>query len=92
VPDAPVPLPLKLEWDARRYHALPHAGGLRDQPMRLLRDMRVCGNVYDALRIVDRASKSTGTAWVRLQHEQPQVWRIFGHVLELRKQQRESHG
>lgn len=83
------PPALRYEFDARHYGALPNAGGLRDQPARLMADMRLCGNVYDALQTVNRAKTSTGGAWANLPRQHPTAYRIWSTVLQMRQ---ENHG
>jgi len=41
---------LVLWFDVSAYHALPCAGGLRDQPAGLWRRMKAAGNVYTLWR------------------------------------------
>lgn len=47
----PTPLPqaLQIGLDWKTYHTPPYAGGLADQPMQLLRDVRSAVYTYNAI-------------------------------------------
>jgi hypothetical protein len=66
-------------WACDRFHTLPAAGGLFDQPYRLLRWMRACDNVYRALKLWKQAS------WSTFAREYPDEWKIVQLVLTLRE-------
>lgn len=75
----PPPLPLRYALQAHSYHALPEAGGLRDQPARLLNQMALCYNVYTVWR--DFRYTADKTKWKK---ENPDRWKIAVEVLKER--------
>jgi len=81
IPDGPIPPPALIEaWKCQRWGSLPNPGGLRDQPVILMRDMTAADNVYDAIRSW-RASKN----WAHFQRDNPVKWRIVDAVLTRRR-------
>ena len=58
--EKPTPLPyaLRIGFDWSEYHTPPVAGGLIDQPIGLLRDIRTAVNTYHALRAWREAEAS----------------------------------
>ncbi len=53
-----MPEALRIGLDWQNFHTPPYAGGLTDQPMRLLREVRVAINAYNAV-----------SAWRNAQHQ-----------------------
>ena len=74
------PQALVEAWKCHRWDALPEPGGLRDQPIRLMADMTLCENVYDAIKVWRRSKN-----WARFQQDNPQTWEIVSEVLRRRK-------
>lgn len=74
------PLPLRYAFQAQTYHALPEAGGLRDQPARLLNQMAACYNVYSAWK--DYKAAPDKADWQRHNRDR---WKIVSEVLKLDK-------
>jgi len=74
----PPPPPLRYALQAQVYHALPEAGGLRDQPARLLNQMAACYNVYAAWKEFRFASNK-----VEWKKAHPELWEIAKEVLKL---------
>ena len=72
------PPPLRYALQAQVYHALPEAGGLRDQPARLLNQMAACYNVYSAWKSFKAAGDKVD--WRR---SNPDMWAIVKEVLKL---------
>lgn len=77
---AAAPLPLRYALQARAYNALPDAGGLRDQPAKLINQMSACYNVYAAWRSFHTAPDKVD--WKR---NNPDGWDIVKEVLKLGK-------
>jgi len=77
-----IPPPALTEsWKCDRWGALPNPGGLRDQPMIMMRDMTVASNVYSAISAWQRSKN-----WVHFQRDYPVAWRIVGEVLKRRRE------
>ena len=84
VPEGPIPPPaLEMAWQCERWGALPNHGGLRDQPVRLMRDMTATANVYSAISTWRRSKN-----WAEFQKDNPKVWEIVSYVLKRRKNAR----
>lgn len=65
------PAELILHWQCMEYKALPHAGGLLDQPAGLIHTLRRLAFVYDAYRLFG----SMPTGQFQRQHpEHYQMW------------------
>jgi hypothetical protein len=77
------PPALITAWTCHRWNALPEPGGLRDQPMRLMADMTLCENVYDAISAWRRSDN-----WALFQKNNPHTWEIVSEVLRRRKHAR----
>jgi len=67
----PPPGELILGWQARRWGALPEAGGLLDQPSGLLERMSTCLNVHDAMSAY---KQSPGGHEGEFSASNPQAW------------------
>ena len=65
------PAELALHWQCLEYKTLPEAGGLFDQPARLIHTMRRLAFVYDAYRLF--ASMPTG----QFQRKHPQHYQMW---------------
>jgi hypothetical protein len=59
-PPPPYVLQLGLDW--LKYHIPPRAGGLEDQPMRLMRDIRAAVNSYHAIQAYRSAQQLNAEA------------------------------
>lgn len=77
------PPELDYAWQCQRWHALPEAGGLRDQPARLMRDMPVALNVYNAMRSFYTALKGPDIG--QWQRGHPTESKIVGLIMRLEK-------
>jgi hypothetical protein len=73
---APPPYPLRYALQAGNYGALPEAGGLRDQPVRVMAQMAACLNVYQAWRSYMRAPDKVDFA-----RAHPELWRVVKEIL-----------
>jgi hypothetical protein len=78
--DGPPPPELRLLWRIDRYHALPEAGGLNDQPAGLLDRLTILGNVYTAFK-----SLHTTNDIVTFAKNSPDMMKIVSTVLELER-------
>jgi hypothetical protein len=76
---AEAPVELRLAWQVDRWHALPEAGGLLDQPAGLLQRMASMSNVYNAFKIF---AQSAGQL-MQLANSQPQVLAIVRNIERL---------
>jgi hypothetical protein len=72
------PRELSLLWSCDRFHVLPRAGGLLDQPFGLMQRMRVCENVCHALELWKAEN------WGTFQEKHPAEWDIVQQVMTLR--------
>lgn len=70
------PRELTLAWQVDRWHALPEAGGLLDQPAGLLQNMLVVSNVYNAFI----AFKQNAGNLMQLASTQPKVLSIVRDI------------
>ena len=75
---------LQLAWDCERYHQLPQAGGVLDQPAGLLARMRAVANVYHAFRNYLREGKRPGSEaeWKKSHRDE---WDLIRYINDLRK-------
>jgi hypothetical protein len=72
------PRELLLLWSCDRFHVLPRAGGLLDQPFGLMQRMRVCENVVHAMKLWKSEN------WATFEEKHPDEWDIVQQVLTLR--------
>jgi len=87
----PPPL-LRQAWQLKRWHALPEAGGLRDQPAGLLQRMGHVADVYEAHRAYRTALYSyPDTGLGQWEARNPDVMTILQRVRRL-KREIESNG
>ena len=85
---APPPPALKYAQQCEHWHALPNGGGLWDQPIRLMEDMRVCMNVYRSVKAF-RFKMNNSTKHNNIVHWQkanPQAWAVAAAVMSLRRE------
>lgn len=78
------PPELRYAWQCQRWGSLPNAGGLRDQPMRLMADMPVALNVYNARQAYWYAMRNGNI--VTWQQQNASKWKIVNEVLRLRRE------
>jgi len=82
------PPELRYAWQCQRWGSLPNAGGLRDQPMRLMADMPVALNVYNARRDYLYALQNANiVTWTQ---QNKGKWDIIAAIFKLRKEQRDN--
>lgn len=62
-PANPPPFELTLFWDAQVWRALPDAGGMLDQRVRLMRTMTAAHNAYTAARAYAQAPAGGRAKW-----------------------------
>jgi len=74
------PPALTLAWRCDRWHALPEAGGMRQQPYRLMQDMSAAANVYQAI-----SAWRSARNWADWSQANPQMWKVVAAVLKLRR-------
>ncbi len=79
------PHQLAYAWQCQRWGAMPNAGGLRDQPVRLMKDMAVMSNVYDAMKGFQRAMHTNIVTW---QTANPDAWQIVSFYMKWEKEHR----
>jgi hypothetical protein len=77
------PPALVTAWKCQRWGTLPNAGGLRDQPVRLMRDMTACENVYNAMK-----AWHTAKNWAQFSKDNREQWRIVSEILKRRRNAR----
>lgn len=78
---APPPV-LALAFQCDRWHYLPRAGGIQDQPAGLLNKMNMSMSVYNAIQGYN-AAESTAE-WAALNPGSYNTWQM---VMEIRKEQ-----
>ena len=78
-----MPALLELALNCENYRALPHSGGVMDQPAGLLRKMRQVNNVYEAVRIYKRDGNKPGES-AKWKREHQDIWDIVDQVEKLR--------
>ena len=85
VPQGPIPPPQLIKaWQCHRWGGGKlNPGGLRNQPVKLMREMTACENVYDAVTAWRRSKN-----WAQFQKDNPKTWTIVGEVLKRRKNAR----
>ena len=76
------PRELENAFICERYHCLPHAGGLYDQPAGMLHRMSYLKNVYEAHRMLHDAK---GNEKAKFWTEHPEAGRIIRDVQEMRR-------
>ena len=76
-----------MAFDCQRYHSLPTAGGVLDQPLGLLRKMARMMNIYDAFMEYKKADKTKMAAWKK---SNPELWDTVKSVNALRKEVNEN--
>lgn len=74
---------LTLALDCEYYHALPHRGGVLDQPAGLLRRMRTATNVYRAFIEYNREGRQAGKM-AKWRNENSGIWEIVADVNRMR--------
>lgn len=67
-----------MAWYCRRYRALPEAGGIYDQPARLLRSMTIAANVYDLIEEFNHLKPGTAAEWA---NRHPQAWAAVARIM-----------
>ena len=77
---APPPPELRLAWDCDRWHTLPQAGGVLDQPAGLLERMRQADAVYTAWRLWLASDQSA--AW---RNDHKETWTIVRQIEALKR-------
>ncbi len=73
-----------MAWDCLTFHALPEAGGLRDQPAGLIKAMRIALNVSEKMRAYQSRGREVG-AFTEFRRANPDVIEVVELVKELRK-------
>jgi len=72
-----------MAFDMLAFHALPEPGGLRDQPVKLMRSARACLNVHSALRAYAQGGRKAGQMG-KWKAEHPDEWDVVSEIRELR--------
>ena len=76
------PRELILSLHCERYHALPKAGGLLDQPAGLIGKMGTLKNVFDAHKLLhDARGQAKATFW----KDYPDAGKVIRQVDEMRR-------
>jgi len=81
----PPPRALTIAQQCEHWHALPNAGGIFDQPIRLMEDMRVALNVYRSEKAFRYAMNNSNI--VKWQRQNPDTWAVASAVRQLRRAQ-----
>lgn len=68
------PMALAYAHQMRRFRALPSAGGLRDQPARLMLTIEECFLAWRAFSEVKRVEAGKLTQWIK---ENPELARVY---------------
>lgn len=68
------PKELYLAWHCERWNALPHAGGIMDQPAGLLDKMAYAQNVYNVIKSYERVTVQGMSQWVT---DNPDAWALI---------------
>ena len=66
-------------------HTPPVAGGLRDQPLRLMKEIRLALNVYDAIQSYRFAEGLSSEGFSRFSSQYPGVMRMMQTIWELQE-------
>lgn len=77
--DGTPPPELLLAWQMDRYHALPRAGGLLDQPAQTMRRAAAARNAYDAIKASHRMNAN--------EFAQTELYPIWQEIWSMRIQQ-----
>jgi len=77
----PSPEALKYAFQAEAYKTLPNNGGLRDQPVGLMTQMKVCMNVYNAVK--GYLGSNMSIDWIQRNQE---LYGIFNIVQQIKKE------
>lgn len=76
---SPPPEELELAWQCERYHSLPLAGGILDQPHKLMMDMNIAMNVYTAWSEWKLCDPENTGAWIK---SNPKLWDICDSIIK----------
>ena len=79
--NAPLPPALDYAFQAKEFQALPKQGGLREQPVKLMIQMRVALNVWKAVSSYISAPNSA--EWAQNNHE---TWEVVAEALSIAEQ------
>lgn len=74
------PPELELGWQVDRFHALPDAGGLLDQPFGLMEKLRVATDIYKGYNAYINRPMGDDAKWIR---EHPEYMRAVAKVWEI---------
>ena len=81
-PPAPSALQIGLDWE--RFHLPPFAGGLVDQPIRLMKQIRLALNAYHAIQSYRSAQASlSADSAQRFYSANPELMKFMQYVWSL---------
>ena len=72
------PPELSLYWQCTKFHSLPYAGGIQDQPAALMRHISIAGMVYETWRDFIRHGDT------EFKYKYPERWEIVKMILKAR--------
>lgn len=83
-------LSVGLDW--REFHTPPVAGGLRDQPISLMRAMRIALNTYDAIQAYRNAPQYSAEANSQYFERNPQIMKTMQLIWKLQEDSQVEEG
>jgi hypothetical protein len=85
-------LALSIGLDWREFHTPPVAGGLRDQPISLMRAMRTALNTYDAIQAYRNAPQYSTEANSQYFERNPQIMKTMQLIWKLQEEEQVKKG
>jgi len=76
---SPPPDELELVFQCERYHSLPYAGGIMDQPHNLMINMNIASNVYFAWSEWKKCDPKDTGEWIK---RNPKLWHICDDIIK----------
>jgi hypothetical protein len=76
---SPPPKELDLVWQCERYHSLPLAGGILDQPHNLMMNMNIAINIYTAWSEWKKCDPENTGDWIK---RNPKLWHICDDIIK----------
>ena len=83
-------LSVGLDW--REFHTPPVDGGLRDQPISLMRAMRIALNTYDAIQAYRNAPQYSVEANNQYFERNPQIMKTMQEIWKLQEDSQVEEG
>jgi hypothetical protein len=76
---SPPPKELDLVWQCERYHSLPLAGGILDQPHNLMMNMNIASNIHTAWSEWKSCDPEHKGEWIK---NNPKLYEICNRILK----------